>query len=105
MELHELIEASESVSEGCIFYSLLVSYNKVVQSQERLDAVDQEVPVTGDAANWVAEQRQVHDLRESHQSLDVTPVADVVVVQVEELQLSHALEDLGRWETRDGVIT
>ena len=85
MELHELIEASESVSEGGIFDSLFVSYNKVVQSQERLDAVDQEVPVTGDAANWVAEQSQVHDLWESHKSLDVTPVTDVIVVQVEEL--------------------
>tara|TARA_B110000285_G_C15076848_1_gene591254 strand:- start:286 stop:408 length:123 start_codon:yes stop_codon:yes gene_type:complete len=40
------------------------------------------MPVAGDAADWVAEQSQMHDLRESDQSLDIAPVTDAVVVQV-----------------------
>tara|TARA_B110000285_G_C15076848_1_gene591255 strand:- start:412 stop:810 length:399 start_codon:yes stop_codon:yes gene_type:complete len=40
VELHELVEASESVSERSIFNSLFVGYNKIVKSQKRLNAVN-----------------------------------------------------------------
>lgn len=61
--------------------------------------------VAWDAANWVAEQSQVHDFRDVNQILDVSPVGDVVVVKVQEPQLSHLLESLGRGQRSDIVVT
>jgi hypothetical protein len=96
MKLHELVQSSESVAERCILDALFVSYYEVVKSQQRLDAVYKEVSIAWDAADWIAEQRQVHDLRDSYKSLEIAPVADVVVVQVQELELTQACKNL-RW--------
>ena len=85
MQLHELIETSETISKGGIFDPLFVRYHEVVERQQSLHAVDQEVPVAGNAAHRVAEKRQVHDLRQGNQRLNVTPVAYVVIVEVQEL--------------------
>ena len=104
MKLHELVQSSESVPEGCILDALFVSYHEVVEGQQRLDAVDEEVPITRDAADWIAEQRQVHDLRDADESLDIAPVADVVVVQVQELELTQACKHLRRWQACDRVV-
>jgi hypothetical protein len=40
VELHELVETSESISKRSIFNSFLVSYHKVVEGQKRLYAVN-----------------------------------------------------------------
>jgi hypothetical protein len=96
MKLHELVQSSESVAERCILDALFVSYYEVVEGQQRLDAVYKEMPITRNAADWIAEQRQVHDLRDADKSLDIAPVADVVVVQVQELELTQACKNL-RW--------
>lgn len=65
MKLHEFVQSSKSVAKGCILDTLFVSYYEVVKGQQRLDAVDEEVPIARDAADWIAEQRQVHDLRDA----------------------------------------
>lgn len=104
VELHELVETSESVAKGGVFDPLLVSYNEVVQSQERLDRVYKEVPVAWDGADWVTEQGQVHDLRQGHERLQVVPIANVVVMQVEELQIAQACKHLGRWQSGQRVV-
>jgi len=82
VQLHELIETSETISKGGVFDPLFVRYHEVVKCQQTLHAVDQEVPVARNAAHWVAEKRQVHDLWQGNQRLNVTPVAYVVIVEV-----------------------
>ena len=96
MQLHELVEASEPVAETCVLNPLFVCDDKVVKGKQRMHAVHKEVPVTWDVTNWIPEKCEVHDLRQLNQGLDVVPVAYVVVVEVEELQIGHALKDLGR---------
>lgn len=66
-----------------------------------MDTVDEEVAITWNAADWVAEEREMHDLWYADQGLDVAPVADIVVVQIEELQLAESCEDFGRRQTGD----
>ena len=66
-----------------------------------MDTVDEEVAITWNAADWVAEEREMHDLWYADQGLDVAPVADIVVVQIEELQLAESCEDFGRRQTSD----
>jgi hypothetical protein len=46
------------------------------------------------AADGVAKQGKVHDLWHLNKRLEVAPVADVVVVEVQEPQLCQALETL-----------
>jgi len=65
VKLHEFVQSSESVAKGCILDALFVGYYEVVEGQQRLDAVYEEVPITRDATDWIAEQRQVHDLRDA----------------------------------------
>jgi hypothetical protein len=47
----------------------------------------------------------MHYLRDGHQGLDVTPVTDIVVMQVQELQLGHSGENFGWGKRRDLVVT
>jgi len=52
-----------------------------------LNTVDQEMTIAWNRANGVAEKGQVHNLGERDKRLDVTPVADIVVMKVKELKL------------------
>ena len=95
MQLHELVQASESIAEGCVFNTLLVGDYEVIESQQGLDTVDQEMTIAWDWADWVAEESQVHDLGERDQGLDVAPVADIIVVKIKKLKLRKSSENLG----------
>ena len=62
------------------------------------------MPVARDGAHRIAEQRQVHNLGQRYERLNVVPVAYVVAVQVEELELGQAREHLGRRQRRDRIV-
>ena len=63
------------------------------------------MPVTRDRADWITKQGEVHDLRERGQRLQIVPVADVVVVQVQELELMELSKDFGWRKSGQGVVT
>ena len=63
MKFHELVEASESVTERCVLDSLFIGDHEVVQSKETLHTVNEKVTIAWNAAHGVAEQRQMNDLR------------------------------------------
>ena len=46
----------------------------------------------------------MHYLWQGHERLDVAPVTYVVIVEVEELELGQASEDLGGWQIRNRVV-
>lgn len=62
VQFHKFIEAPKPVAKGCILNPFLISYDEVIERQQCLDAVNQEVTVAGNAAHWVAEEGQMHDL-------------------------------------------
>lgn len=62
VELHEFVQTSEAVPERCIFDPLLVSDDIVIERFQAIYRVYQEVPVAGDLAHWVVEERYLHDL-------------------------------------------
>ena len=64
VQFHELVEASEPVTERRVFNALFISDHKVVESHQRLNRVHQEVTVARNRADRVREERQVHDLRQ-----------------------------------------
>lgn len=82
VELHELVEAPEPVAKGGILDALFVGDDEVVQGKQGLHAVDEEVPVAGDAADGVAEERQMHYLWQGDERLDVAPIAYAIVMEI-----------------------
>ena len=61
--------------------------------------------VTWNLTHRVVEQRHLHDLRQGSQSLQILPLRQVVVVQVQELQVHHASENLSRRQRLQLVVT
>ena len=98
VELHELVQASESVAERGVFNPFFVSDYEVVKRFEAGNRVNHEVPVARNGTDRICEQSYVHYLGERHQRLQVLPLRYVVVVQVEELQACHACEYVGWWK-------
>ena len=96
LPLHVFVEASETVTKRGILDPLLIGDDIVVERLEAGDRVDDEVTVAGDGADRVGEQGDVHDRRQLDEGLQVLPLADIVVVQVEELQAQQAFEDRRR---------
>ena len=105
VDFHKLVEPSESVTETCVFDSLLIRDDVVIEGPQLRDRVDQEVPVAGDLAHWVVKQCHLHDLGKGGQCLQVLPLRQVVVVQVKKLQTLETLKDLGRWERLKLIVT
>lgn len=62
------------------------------------------MPVARDLAHRVIEQRDLHDARQTRQRLQVLPLRDVVVVQVQELQTPHPSKHLARGQALQLVV-
>lgn len=60
--------------------------------------------IAWNTTNGVAEEREMHDLWYAYQRLDVIPVADVVVVKIEELQLTKSSKYFCWWQAGDCII-
>lgn len=94
VQLHELVEATEAVTEGGVLDALLIGYHVVIERLEARNRVHQEVTVARDLTHWIVEERDLHNLGEGGQRLQVLPLGNVVIVQVQELKALQARKDL-----------
>ena len=94
---HVLVEPTETVTERCILDSLLVRYHVVVKGFQAGDRVRYKVTVARDGTDGVGEEGYVHDVGQRDERLQVLPLADVIVVQIQELQTGQPCKDCSRW--------
>ena len=54
--------------------------------------------VARNSANGIGKEREMHNSRQGDKGLQVLPLADVVVVQVQELQIAQTTKYTCRWK-------
>lgn len=94
MQLHEFVETSESVTEGSVLDPLFVRYHIVVKSLQRWQRVHHEVSVTRNCTDGIREEGDMHYLWKNDKRLQVLPLRNLIVMQVQELEAFHASEYL-----------
>ena len=77
---HILIHASEPIAKGCIFNPLFISDDILVKCFESRYAVDHEMSVARNVAEWVVEKCAVQHVGQSSQRLKVLPFAQLVAM-------------------------
>ena len=92
--LHVLVKSTETVPERGVFYSLFVSYHVIVKGSQTRYRIHDKVTVAWNRADRVCKQGQMHDARKGDQRLKVLPLANVVIVQVQELERFQTSENL-----------
>ena len=76
----------------------------VIKRLESRYRVDHEVAIPRNVANRVRKESDMQDRRHASQTLEVLPLLNVILMQVEELQVLKARENTSRWKTRQLVI-
>jgi len=62
------------------------------------------VTVAGDAAHRITKQSQMHYLWQLYQTLDITPVIYIIVMQIQKSELGHSGKNFSRWQIRKVII-
>ena len=101
---HEFVEGAESISKRRIFDTLLVSDYELIESPNSWQWVHQEVSVARNGANRIWVESDVEHAGQSGELLQVLPLWNVIVVQVQKLEFFEAAEHVLRRQTLNLVV-